>query len=116
MQFIGGLSKAHEARYEVVSPLGDTDIKNGTAAPSLDTLDGKTIGELSDDMYSFDMTFPAIRESLRQRYRDIKFVPHTEFPKITMMTAGPEYKQYVEDQIARIKQRGCDAVIVGNGG
>jgi len=67
-------------------------------------------------MYSYETSFPAIREILERRYKGLKIVPHTEFPEITMMTAGPEYQKYVENQIALLKQQGCSAVILGNGG
>ncbi len=109
-------SKANDPMYEVVSPIGDTAVKAISISPPLDTLDGKTICELSDDMHSFETTFPAIRELLQQRYKGVKIVPSNEFPQITMMTAGPDYKKYVETQVNLLKQKGCDAVIIGNGG
>ena len=102
--------------YGAVSPLGDATLQAKSLSPSLDTLAGKTVGELSVDMYNYDISFPLIRKILKERYKGIKFVPHSRFPEITMMTPGPEYQKYVENQVALLKQHECDAVILGNGG
>lgn len=116
MKTIGDLTDAQEPVYEVVSPLGDVTVKTIPVSSNLDTLDGKTICELSVDMYSYDISFPVIREALQQRYTGLKIISHTEFPEITMMPPGPEYQKYVENQVAMLKQKGCNAVILGNGG
>lgn len=116
MKATSGLTDAQEPIYEVISPLGDVTVKTIPVSSSLDTLSDKTICELSVDMYSYETSFPAIRDTLQQRYTRLKIIPHTEFPEITMMTSGPEYQKYVENQVAMLKQKGCNAVILGNGG
>ena len=116
MQSINRLNNPGGILYEAVSPVGDIAIKTAHVSPSLDTLVGKTICELSADMYSYDVSFPVIRETLKQRYDGVKIFPHTEFPEITMMTPGPEYQKYVENQVIMLKRRKCDAVLLGNGG
>ncbi|MBW1766888.1 MAG: hypothetical protein JRJ02_04465 [Deltaproteobacteria bacterium] len=116
MQSTDDLNNPNEMLFEAVSPVGDIAIKTIHVSPSLNTLEGKTICELSADMYSYDVSFPVISEILKQRYEGVKILPHTEFPEITMMTPGPEYQKYVENQVAMLKRKNCDAVILGNGG
>ena len=92
-------------RLTVVNPSGLTrlPIKN---APRLDTLDGKTIGEIWNGTFRADATFPIIRKLLKERFPTVKFVPYTEFPV--------EYPDPIKIPEA-VKAKGCDAVIVGNG-
>jgi hypothetical protein len=116
MQSINDLNNSREAIYEAVSPVGEVAIETIPVSPPLDTLEGKTIGELSADMYSYDVSYPVIREIIKDRYEGVEIIPHTEFPEITMMTSGTEYEAYVENQIAMLKRKGCDAVLLGNGG
>lgn len=92
--------------FEVYSPAGAVETQS-LYAPRLDTLEGKTIGELSDGMFESHNTFPRIRELLQARFPTAKIIPWTEFP------SGLHTIDH--DEIALLlKQRGCDAVIVGN--
>jgi hypothetical protein len=102
--------------YEVVSPVGEETQLTKSVSPNLDTLEGKTICEISVGMYRPETSFPAIRESLKKQYKGVNVIPYTEFPVILMMTSGKEYDDYITKQIALLKRRGCDAVITGNGG
>jgi hypothetical protein len=78
-------------------------------APRLDTLEGKTVCELSDDSWQAHRTFPALRELLQQQYPTVTVIPFTEFPLGTA--------QIDLDSTAQLtKDKGCDAVIVGNAG
>lgn len=105
-----------EVLYEVLSPVGEVTLKTLSIAPRLDTLADKTICELSLGMYNVQESFPTIREELKKRYNNVKVIPYSEFPEIIMMVPGKEYQQYVENQVALVRQKGCDAVILGNGG
>ena len=94
------------ACVEIFSPAGILETKS-LYAPRLDTLEGKTIGELSDGVFEAHNTFPRIRELLQSRFPTIKIIPWTEFPS-GLHTID-------DDEVAvLLKQRGCDAVIVGN--
>jgi len=101
------MSKDHgPVTLEVYSPAGAVDAQS-RYAPRLASLEGKTLGELSDGMFESQTTFPRIRELLRSRYPTAKIIPWTEFPN-GLHTIDDE-------EVARlIKQKGCDAVIVGN--
>ena len=93
---------------EVYNPSGVIEIVN-SHAPRLDTLRGKTIGELSDGEYQADRTFALIRRLLQERFPDVKIIPYTEFP-VGMARIDSEGIEQL------VKGRGCDGVIIGNGG
>ena len=108
-------SPGREPVYEVVSPVRASSIRIKPVAPSLDTLEGKTICELWNNVFHGDITFPVIRETLAKKYPGIKFVP---YPKL-VRTHGPNEKAEREALAAlpaKLKEMGCDGVISGNGG
>ena len=96
-------------RLEVLSPLSEVTITKENAA-RLATLSGKTICEVwATGQWGADRTFPVIREVLKKRFPNTKFIPYTEFP------LGHVWAPL--DNIAEIlKAKGCDAVLLGNGG
>ncbi len=105
-----------EPYYEVVSPFGEQVKLGARGARHLESLNGKTIAELSVGMYNFQASFPFIRQALQARFSSVKVIPYSEFPEILMMTQGEEYQEYVKHIVRLLKDKGCDAVIVGNGG
>ncbi|MFC1933495.1 hypothetical protein ACFLXU_07775 [Chloroflexota bacterium] len=100
-------------QYEVVSPLGKSPVKIFPLVPRLDTLEGKTICEISDDDYRTEVTFPEIRKLLSEQYPGIKFVPFTELPD----SAGKRFSRAdLPEALPKVlAEKGCDAVISGNG-
>ena len=101
---------------EVVSPLGETVIDPIKMAPRLDTLDGKAIGELWNGGFRGDESFPIIERMLREQYPNIRFIPYTEFSLYTIASLHPEDKETTLETLrAELKEKGCDAVITGNG-
>ena len=102
--------------YEVVSPLGEPVMTMMTMAPRLDTLEGKTIGEIWNGGFRGDESFPVIERMLREKYPTVKMIPYSEFPLVTIASLHPEKKKETLEALrAKIKERGCDAVITGNG-
>jgi len=107
-------SKKDLVKLVVSSPVSEVAIHRSNA-PRLDTLNGKTICEVwATGHYCADRTFPIIRKMLKQRYPEMKIVPYTEFdigkPDISKRW-GPL------DKVAEIlRAKGCDAVLLGNGG
>ena len=89
---------------QVYNPCGTIEVAN-VHVPRLETLSGKTIGEISDGIWEADRTFSEIRESLKKRFPDLKIIPYSEFP-IGQID--------IEDIGDKIKEKGCHAVIVGN--
>ena len=107
---------AEDEVYEVVSPLGEPVVEMITMAPRLDTLEGKTIGELWNGGFRGDESFPIIEKMLRERYPTVKLIPYTEFSLITIASLHPEKKEKTLEALrAELKEKGCDAVITGNG-
>ena len=93
---------------KLYNPTGALEITD-PHAPRLDTLEGKTICELSIDSWQFDRTFPLIRELLQRQFPTVKFIPYTEFPSGIM---GIDNEKTAD----LVVKKGGDAVIVGNAG
>ena len=101
-----GGSSAASAVMEVYDPTGAMEIIE-IHARRLDTLNGKTVCELSNDAWQAHRVFPEIRRLLRERFPTVKFIPYTEFP------TGYERIDTAKTAalVARAKP---DAVIIGN--
>lgn len=105
-----------DGAYEVVSPLGEPVVNRITMAPRLTTLEGKAIGEIWNGGFRGDESFPMIEKMLRERYPTVKLIPYNEFPLVTIASLHPEKKmKTLEDLRAKVQEKGCDAVIIGNG-
>ena len=102
-------------RYEVVSPAGVDTVKRVSAAPRLATLDGRTIGEVWNGVFKGDVTFPVIRRLLQARYPDLEIVPYTAFPHTPGSDNPTRQRELAREIAALAKDKGCDAVISGNG-
>jgi len=94
--------------WKLFDPTGGFEITQ-LHAPRLDSLAGKTICELSVDAWQSYRALPAVGKALQSQYPTMKIVPFTEFP------AG--VKEIDDDKTAQLlKDKGCQAVIVGNAG
>ena len=93
---------------EVFNPTGAIEVTE-TFAPRIDTLHGKTICEISNGAWEDHRTFPLVRELLQRQFPTAKFISYTEFPVGT--------SKIDNDKVAAlVKQKGCQAAIVGNAG
>jgi len=97
--------EAGPVTLELFDPTGAFEVTELFSA-RLDTLEGKTICELSNDSWEASRTFPAIRELLQNQYPTMTIIPYTEFP----------LDSDTKDISDILMQKGCDAVIVGNAG
>jgi len=105
-----------DAAYEVVSPLGEPVMTRIAMGPRLNTLEGKTIGEIWNGGFRGNESFPMIERMLRERYPTIRIIPYSEFPLATVASFHPEKKKETLEALrAKLREKGCDAVIVGNG-
>jgi hypothetical protein len=104
------------AKYRVVSPRGASTVEPITQAPRLeDGLEGKTICLIAGDAFKTLVTFPKLEELLKAQYPGATVVPYTEFPYLDPMFYGSPGAAR-EAVSAAIQEKGCDAVISGNGG
>jgi hypothetical protein len=92
-------------------PRGRKTIGAGSLAKRLDTLEGKTICELSTRAFHSDDIFPLIEKEFTKRYPGIKFVSYEAFGRID----GSEEKKVIANLPDALKEYKCDAVITGNG-
>jgi hypothetical protein len=99
----------------VISPAGVQIVEQKTIAPRLPDLTGKTVGEVWNGVFKGDETFPIVREMFRKNFPHTRIIPYTEFPFFPG-DDRPHAQQEVARQIAALaKQKGCDAIISGNG-
>jgi len=101
--------------FEVVSPVGLEVIKGSGSAGRLENLDGKTIGEVWNGVFKGDVTFPIIREQLRQKYPNLRIIPYTEFPHTAGSDNPTQQRERARELAVLARQRGCDGVISGMG-
>jgi len=104
------------ADLKVVSPLGEVTVEEGTMAPRLDTLEGKTICMTWNGSFKSNVTLTVIAELLSKKYPTIKVIPYTEMPRSFKVPAPGTTSPEQTTLAATFKENGCDAVISGNGG
>ena len=102
-------------KLEVVSPLGFEAVRQAGAARRIDSLNDKTVGEFRNGVFKGDVTFPVIRELLKQRYPGLKVIPYTEFPHAPGSDHAGSQRDRARRMAALAKEKGCDAVISGMG-
>jgi hypothetical protein len=102
--------------YSVVRPTGDVVHPMITQAPRLDTLEGKTICMTSNQGFKAHVTFPVIEKLLRQKYPNLKIIPPEDMPRAVKPPAEGAKDPDTDAMTAALRQRGCQAVISGNGG
>jgi hypothetical protein len=89
---------------QVYDPTGAFEVTQLFTARLAD-LNGKTICEVTDDMWEADRTFPVIRDLLQKQFPTAKIVPFSDLPGTGDEKVGEA-----------AKAKGCQAVIVGNAG
>ncbi|MEW6404624.1 MAG: hypothetical protein AB1649_22740 [Chloroflexota bacterium] len=105
-----------EPVYNVVSPIGESTVKMTAMAPRLDTLAGKTVCMVWNSAFKSDVTLPVIGETLKKQYPGVKIVPYTDMPDAFLPEPPGTSRKQSEALQALYKEKGCDAVISGNGG
>lgn len=103
--------KSSDGDYEVLWPRSPRQVKAKTLARRLDTLNGKTIAQLWDFIFSGDKVFEALEQGIRARYPDVRFVSWREFGN----THGADERKILAELPQRLKALGVDGVISGMG-
>lgn len=102
-------------RLEVFSPVGLERLKPASAASRLSDLDGKTICEIWNGLYKGDEVFPVVRELLARKYPNVKVIPFTEFSLLYGGDTPAQQNESAKRIAVLAKEKGCDALISGNG-
>ena len=104
------------SKISVVSPEGLQMRAIGGVSRHLDTLEGKTIGEVYNNHFKGEFMFQTYRRLLREKYPGIKIIPYDQFP-IVYVGGDPASQKKTAKEIARLAQAWeVDAIITGNGG
>ena len=103
-------------KISVISPEGLPAGATSNTAPHLSTLDGKTIGEVYNNHFKGELMFETYRRLFREKYKNVKIIPFTEFPIVYVGGDAESQKKIAKDIAALAKERGVDALITGNGG
>jgi hypothetical protein len=93
----------------VLWPRGRRTVTARPVAARLETLAGKTVGQLWDDLFRGDEIFPMLEGALAERFPGVKFVSYRTFGS----THGAEEHEVLANLPARMRELGVDAVISG---
>ena len=105
-----------QEKMGVISPQGVPLGVTQNISAHLDTLEGKTIGEVYNNHFKGELMFQTYRRLFKQKYPGVKIIPYTEFP-IVYVGGDPASQKKIALEIAALaKERGVDALITGNGG
>jgi hypothetical protein len=99
----------NDGYYEAYWPRSPREQLMRELAPRLDTLEGKTVAQLWDELFKGDIVFELLEEGLRKRYPGINFVSWREFGS----THGGREREVLAALPARLKELGVDAVVSG---
>jgi hypothetical protein len=100
----------------VISPEGLPLGATGQVTRQLDSLEGKTIGEVYNNHFKGELMFHTYRRLFKQKYPGIKIIPYDQFPIVYVGGDAASQKRVAKEVAALAKERGCDAIITGNGG
>ncbi len=98
-----------QATERVLWPRGPKTIDVRPLARRLDTLEGRTVGELWDDLFRGDEIFPMLEFELTRRFPGVRFVSYRAFGS----THGGEEHRTLAELPSKLQQHGVDAVISG---
>jgi hypothetical protein len=101
----------NEETYSALWPRGEKTVASAPLAPRLDTLEGKTVAFLWDNLFRGDEIFPILESELSAAYPDMKFVGYTTFGS----THGAEEGQILADLPTTLAENNVDAIISGMG-
>lgn len=100
------------SNYEVVHPLGRRIQKTRARTVRRESLDGATIGELSNHKFEAAFAFEVIEQEIRKRFPTVKFVSHERFGD----TYGANETEVIRGLPGKLADYECDFVISGNAG
>ena len=100
----------------VISPEGLQLRAAGGVSRHLDTLAGKTIGEVYNNHFKGEFMFQTYRRLFKARFPGVKIIAFDQFPTVYVGGDPASQKKTAKEIAALAKQWGVDALISGNGG
>ena len=100
----------------VISPEGRRRGATGNVSRPLDSLEGKTIGEVYNNHFKGELMFQTYRRLFKERYPGIKIIPFDRFPIVYVGGDAASQKKVAKEIASLAQEWGCDAIITGNGG
>ena len=104
-----------EARYAVVSPVGQSSVEMIDQAPRLETLDGKTIAVVGVSFMT-SVTHPEIKRLILENYPTARVILTDEIGICGPYPAPGVRRKSMEEFQQKLRELKVDAVISGNGG
>ena len=105
------MARRNSGDYAVVWPRSAKVVEIKPLARRLDTIEGKTIAFLWDDLFRGDEIWPILKRELSSRYANVTFVDHDAFGS----THGVEELRVLAELPGNIKSLKIDAVVSGMG-
>ena len=105
-----------DTKMSVISPEGLQLRAPGGVSRHLDTLAGKTIGEVYNNHFKGEFMFQTYRRLFEERYPGVKIIPYDKFPIVYVGGDPASQKKTAKEIAALAKNWGVDALISGNGG
>ncbi|HTD90331.1 MAG TPA: hypothetical protein VK663_06695 [Burkholderiales bacterium] len=103
-------------KMAVISPEGLQLRTTSGVSRHLDTLEGKTIGEVYNNHFKGEQMFRAYRRLLKEKFPGVKIIPYDQFPTVYVGGDPVSQKKTAQDIAALAKKWQVDAIITGNGG
>ena len=104
------------SKVAVISPEGLQLRAPGVVSRHLDTLAGKTIGEVYNNHFKGELMFQTYRRLFKARFPGVKIIPYDRFPIVYVGGDPASQKKTAKEIAALAKDWGVDALISGNGG
>ena len=105
-----------DGKMGVISPEGLQLGEIGGASRHLDTLEGKTIGEVYNNHFKGELMFETYRRLFKERFPGVKIIPFDRFPTVYVGGDPASQKKTAREIAALAKELKVDAIITGNGG
>ena len=103
------MAASNDGYYEAHWPRAPRQQLMRELAPRLDSLEGKTVAQLWDELFKGDVVFDLLEEGLKQRYPGIRFVSWREFGS----THGGNEREVLAKLPEHLKALEVDAVVSG---
>jgi hypothetical protein len=105
------MARRNSGDYAVVWPRSAKAVDIKPLARRLETLDGKTIAFLWDDLFRGDEIWPILKHELDRRYANVRFIDHDAFGS----THGDDEHRVLSELPGKIRSMKIDAVVSGMG-